>query len=86
VFGWTVSRHIYLSHSVMRMADGRLHCITPGHTDELNDDGCFKFCEDRAYSFDGQWRRNGVFPPEAPPSSGATQSLSGVTTQTCTSG
>jgi hypothetical protein len=63
VFGWTISRHIYLSHSVMRMAEGSLHCITPGHTDELDDDGCFRFCEDRAYSFDGQWmRRNGVFP------------------------
>lgn len=63
VFGWTVTRHIYLSHSVMRIADGGLHCITPGHTDELDDDGCFQFREDRAYSFDGQWmRRNGLFP------------------------
>lgn len=66
LFGWTVSRHIYLSHSVMRMPDGSLHCITPGHTDELDGDGCFEFCLDPAYSFDGQWmRRNGVFPPRS---------------------
>jgi hypothetical protein len=63
VFGWTVSHHIYLSHSVMRMADGSLNCITPGHTDELDDDGYFQFCEDSAFSLDGQWmRRSGTFP------------------------
>jgi hypothetical protein len=63
VFGWTVTPHVYFSHSVMRMPDGGFRCITPGHTDQLDDDGCFLFCEDPAYSFDGQWmRRNGVFP------------------------
>ncbi|MBI1198537.1 MAG: hypothetical protein GC203_11800 [Phenylobacterium sp.] len=63
VFGWTITRHVYLSHSVMRMPDGGLQCITPGHTDELGDEGCFQFCPDPAYCFDGRWmRRNGVFP------------------------
>lgn len=66
VFGWTVSRYIYLSHSVMRMPDGRLLCVTPGHTDELDGEGCFQFCPDPTFSFDGQWmRRNGVCPPRS---------------------
>lgn len=63
VFGWTVTPHVYFSHSVMRMPDESLRCITPGHTDELDDEGCYEFREDTAYTFDGQWmRRNGVFP------------------------
>ena len=55
VFGWTVSPTMYLSHSVLRMPDGALHCITPDHTDEIDADGFFDFIEDRQFTYDGQW-------------------------------
>jgi hypothetical protein len=53
LFGWTVTRDIYLSHSVLRLIDGRLVCITPEHTDEFDGQGCFEFRIDPAITCDG---------------------------------
>jgi hypothetical protein len=57
VFGWTVSEHVYLSHSVLRLPDGSLHCITPEHTDTLDDEGCFAFAEDNEFT----WANKGMY-------------------------
>ncbi len=51
--GWTETPHVYHLHSVLRRPDGSLHCITPGHTDELGDDGCFAFVVDEAFELEG---------------------------------
>jgi hypothetical protein len=58
LFGWTVTREIYLSHSVLRLVDGLLVCITPEHTDELDAQGCFEFKIDPWITCDGvrTWR------------------------------
>jgi hypothetical protein len=66
VFGWTVTPLIYLSHSVLRTDGGRLRCITPYHTDELDETGSYEFREDTAFTFDGTYmRRNSVYPPRS---------------------
>jgi hypothetical protein len=58
LYGWTVTREVYFSHSILRLADSRLVCITPEHTDELDAKGCFEFRIDSAISCDGNrmWR------------------------------
>ena len=71
----------------MRMPDGALRCITPGHTDELDHEGCFQFCKDTSYTFDGQWvRRNGAFPAHSAAIIRRDPTSYDATTWTCTNG
>jgi len=53
VFGWTVHPDYYLMHSVLQTADGDYACITPDHTDQLDNDGRFEFMEDGQLACDG---------------------------------
>lgn len=52
VWGWSISPLMYLAHSVLRV-DGALRCITPGHTDTLDENGCFEFAEDAGFLGNG---------------------------------
>lgn len=59
IFGWTVSRHYYSSHSVLRDPDGTYRCITPGHVDatELDENGFFDFRIDAEFI----WANGGMY-------------------------
>lgn len=50
--GWTVTRNVYFLHSVVSMPDGKLHCVTPAHTDELDPEGQFDFVVDPDFYMD----------------------------------
>lgn len=65
MFGWTVAADRYLSHSVLRLPDGGLQCVTPDHTDKLDPNGRFPFVEDADVTCNGQrmfWRGDWLHP------------------------